>query len=403
MTQWVGADAKPSARSLQITAMLERAAAQRADDAVSQRRLAQSLTRSRAYVRAVAAWQRVVELTPEDGPARLELANLLLEERLIERAVETLRQSCALHPNLAGVHAMLGRALRMHGDEAAAEAAFDRAIALAPDEPICVRAIGRRLIRAGKGAELADHCAAVAARRGWSTGLLDHRAIAMALQGRADDVAAMIDYPRLLREQMVSPPTPFASIAAFNRALADEVRNGARVKARRSYASDIVSAGTSLAGATVDAVAHAERATPASAALNEIFRQAFEAYANAMEAHPDNPFPRLKPARARLAGGGHITRKAGHVRPHIHSGSWLVGVYYVAVPETPSSDLGGCLELGPPDHLVTLPDGIWPRRLIRPVAGLLLLFPGYFPHRTWPNSARDERIVVSLDAVPVDA
>jgi len=130
-------------------------------------------------------------------------------------------------------------------------------------------------------------------------------------------------------------------------------------------------------------------------------RQADEVYANSIEVHPDNPFLRLKPAKARLRGGGHITRQGGYTKSHTHSGSWMVGVYYVSVPELRETDVAGCLEFGPPDHLVTLPEDIWPRRLVRPFPGLLLLFPGYFPHRTWPHPSQEDRIVATLDVVPI--
>jgi hypothetical protein len=400
MTQSIEAGSTPSARSSQIMAMLEAVAAERTGDVPLQRRLAQSLTKAGARRQALAAWQRVVALAPDDGSAWLELASLLDKEGLVARAVETLQEACRLHPEFAQAHAALGRELRLLDDEEGAEAAFDRAIALAPDDPICVRTIGRRLARAGKGAELADHCLAVAERRDWTIGLLDHWVIALALQGRAGEVATLIDYDHLLREQIVSPPPPFASLTEFNRALADELRAGARVGSNGEYHHPFIAGGIILGG-TTDAAGRVERPAPASATLNEMVRQGVDVYANSIEVRPDNPFLRLKPAKARLLGGGHITRQGGHTKSHTHSGSWLVGVYYVSVPELREPDVAGCLEFGPPDHLVALREGIWPRRLVRPFPGLLLLFPGYFPHRTWPHPSQEDRIVATLDVVPI--
>jgi Flp pilus assembly protein TadD len=398
MNQWIGIGAMPSDRSSQIMAMLQTAAVQSAGDAPLQRQLAELLTQTGARRQALEVWQRVVALTPDDGAAWLELASLLNEEGLLARAAETLQQACRLHPELARAHATLGRILRTLDDEEGADAAFDRAIALAPDDPICVRAIGRRLARAGKGAELADHCLAVAERQGWTISLLDHWVIALALQGRAAEVAALIDYDHLLREQVVSPPAPFASLTEFNRALADDLRAGAR---EASIGEGFIAAGIRCThgGTANDASKQVEGRGLASAALKEMVRH--DVYANAIEVHPDNPFLRLRPAKAYLRGGGHITWQGGLAKWHTHSGSWMVGVYYVSVPDLRSHDVAGCVEFGPPEQLVTLPEGVWPRRLVRPFPGLLLVFPGYFPHRSWPHPSQEARIVATVDVIPV--
>jgi hypothetical protein len=72
----------------------------------------------------------------------------------------------------------------------------------------------------------------------------------------------------------------------------------------------------------------------------------------------------------------------------------------VAAPEIllKSGDKNGCLVL--PSELSiagrTLPPGRW----LKPVPGQLVLFPGYFPHRTTPNRCPGDRISIAFDIIP---
>jgi Flp pilus assembly protein TadD len=378
-----------------MQSLLALAAEQRADDAALQRRLAESLTQSGNPRSAQQAWRRVVQLVPEDGSAWLELGSVLLEAGQISEAVCVLNKACLLLPNLLQSRLVLARALRLLGDEAAADTEFDRAIAIAPDHPICIRAVGRRLARSGRGAELTDHCLAAGERVGWSVELLDHLVIADALQGRRAQVATMIDYRLLSSEQITVPPAPFASLSSSNAALAEELRGHPRMRLSGEHANEFVS------GDLAVDVLDAGHSTIAISALSGIFKQAYAHYCTAIETQAHSHFRRLMPSRARVTVSGQITRKEGYVLPHTHSSSWLVGVYYVALQAAAEPDHAGCVEFGPPTQTLKLPDGIWPRLLFRPTPGTLLLFPGYFPHWSWPSQSDDDRIVMTFNVIPI--
>jgi uncharacterized protein (TIGR02466 family) len=89
-----------------------------------------------------------------------------------------------------------------------------------------------------------------------------------------------------------------------------------------------------------------------------------------------------------------------HETWHIHPGGALSGVFYVAAPDDGSGDpRSGTIEFGP---LLLAPDSDsleWPRRVVRPEPGLMLLFPSHMAHRTWPSGAESPRICVAFDAV----
>jgi hypothetical protein len=60
----------------------------------------------------------------------------------------------------------------------------------------------------------------------------------------------------------------------------------------------------------------------------------------------------------------------------------------------------GAIEFGPHPVGAERPTAVWPRRLLTPQAGQLLLFPSYYGHRTWPTGVAESRICVAFDVVP---
>lgn len=403
MTQWVDTAPRPSLRSAHILALLKQAAAQRTDDIRQQRRLAEALTAARDRSAAIEAWRRVIAAAPLDAAAWRQLGRLLLENRQVPQAVQTFKRLCAQTPDSADSYILLARALRGMGAQDAAEDAMDRAIALSPDDPMCIRAAGRRLLRAGMGAALAEHTLRAAGRVGWSTRLLDHLLAARALQGHSAEVAAMLNYSDLVRQELVAPPEPYTSLWNFNAAIAEELCASERPISTGEYQTDLVNNGITLTGGAVDAAVYTNRPSPACEALTKLFKQAYAAFCEtaARAGHPIHW--RLMPARAAVVGDGHLTRRTGFIKPHTHLESWLVGVYYVAVPEIGADDNSGSLEFGPPADLSHIPESVWPHHLVRPTPGLMVLFPGYLSHWTVPNRTDENRIVLAFNVVPSNA
>jgi hypothetical protein len=98
------------------------------------------------------------------------------------------------------------------------------------------------------------------------------------------------------------------------------------------------------------------------------------------------------PSRYRWRVFAAATRGGGWHYPHLHSGAWLVASYYVRVP---------------PDSQAFLQFGTGRKKLsqlihtVRPEAGDLLLFPGYFTHATTPPRSSELRMSIGLDIQPL--
>ncbi|MEO9635793.1 MAG: putative 2OG-Fe(II) oxygenase [Parasphingorhabdus sp.] len=107
------------------------------------------------------------------------------------------------------------------------------------------------------------------------------------------------------------------------------------------------------------------------------------------------------PENATIESWGNICVDDGHEDWHCHPAGWLSGVYYLDVPElSDKPDLAGQIEFGP---LMLDTDNTldtWPKKRIRPEADMLLLFPSYFGHRTYPTGSNYPRISIAFDIVP---
>lgn len=95
-----------------------------------------------------------------------------------------------------------------------------------------------------------------------------------------------------------------------------------------------------------------------------------------------------------------ILRQGGFQHEHVHSRTNLVGVYYVQVPTLPpGAEPGGALSLTDPRAGRLATRAMWDvdRIALQPVAGKLVLFPSFLPHRVEQLRAPGERISINFD------
>ena len=92
-------------------------------------------------------------------------------------------------------------------------------------------------------------------------------------------------------------------------------------------------------------------------------------------------------------------RSSGFHTNHIHQMGWLSSAFYVSLPaEVGASSDAGALTFGVPDAAYGL--DLAPRRIERPRAGRLVIFPSYFWHGTVPFESQSPRLTMAFDAVP---
>ncbi len=95
-----------------------------------------------------------------------------------------------------------------------------------------------------------------------------------------------------------------------------------------------------------------------------------------------------------VIGGGE-----GFTDHHIHPRAWLTCVFYATAPALSRLEGdAGRLRIGRPRHLRGNAPG-WPDMAIDPIAGRLVILPGYFTHWSVPPRCLDSRIAMVLDIV----
>lgn len=131
------------------------------------------------------------------------------------------------------------------------------------------------------------------------------------------------------------------------------------------------------------------------AALERILRREIEAYRARYEAE-DCTYIESWPAEYDLRGWFSRLLKSGYQTPHNHPSGWLSGVIYLQTIDSPDGD-EGAIELGLHGHNLPIHDDGYARKIHRPKAGDILLFPSSLFHRTIPFSQDTERCVIAFD------
>lgn len=138
-------------------------------------------------------------------------------------------------------------------------------------------------------------------------------------------------------------------------------------------------------------------------ALHRLFgavRQEIDRYLADVDA-TDHPFFRWRPADPAFGAWALISTGAGHNVPHIHPQGWLTGVYYAAwrgpASTEPVEDEGAL-------HIAPDPAGDgacpgWPKAVVAPEPGILVIMPSYYMHHTLPARPGSLRIALPFDVV----
>jgi Tfp pilus assembly protein PilF len=134
--------------------------------------------------------------------------------------------------------------------------------------------------------------------------------------------------------------------------------------------------------------------------------RAIESHLAQLPADPEHPFLRRRSRSVHLLGSWSVRLwSSGRHVDHIHHEGWISSAFYVALPPSMSethsvSSDAGCLQLGRPP--VELGLDLDARRILRPRAGHLALFPSYVWHGTVPFSDDAPRLTIAFDMQPRD-
>lgn len=317
------------------------------------------------------------------GIAAITLGDYPYAANCLARAV------AAGHDESRGHHA---KALLAMGEVETAQHQAMAALEIDPENDAASHVVFKLLLEHRKYAELWALCEQLREAGGWPVRMVSAMALAAQTPDQLACVHRFVDRERWLKHVRLIPDP--AQLAALNTLLRQQHWTPLpRIKATNGNGRRI----DKLSGLAAD---------PLLAALFRRIEDAIDDFADdprhrPIKTSPDHPMRMLRPEVQTISSWALAVSGDGCEDWHLHPDGWVSGVFYVEVPDMSEARLpaAGCIEFGPDPLGPAASDAAWPRHLVRPRGGDLLLFPSYMGHRTWPTGVAEDRVCIAFDVL----
>jgi tetratricopeptide (TPR) repeat protein len=334
--------------------------------------------------------REAIAIAPTNAKSYDNLSFVLHALKRDDEALPTLRKAAELAPDSDQVWTNLGNLYIDLGRRIDAVEALRRAAAINPANLGARQQLAGELLKTGDAVTALRHLDACIEGGDANATVLGAKAVALAELGDVEGVRKLMDFDRLIVSHHIGDAHGFPTLAEFNRALADAVRNNSTLHEDQTTVNGF-DTGNDLLNA----------ATPCIQALRRFVEQQVEARRQSLPA-PGHPFSDRAPKDWKFGGSWGVKMwRHGHQVTHVHHKAWLSGVYYVELPpivRPGQKSHDGWIEFGhgPTDlYSVAKPE----TRPVQPVEGMMLTFPAYMWHRTIPFETASERICIAFDVV----
>lgn len=204
------------------------------------------------------------------------------------------------------------------------------------------------------------------------------------------------NYEKLVRAYQLDVPPGYASLGDYlealstlllslhqteNAPLLQTLRNGTQTSARLLH-----------------------RHEPEIVALKQSLTRIVEQYVRDMPDDPDHPLLRRKSSNFNFSGSWSVKlRPNGFHVNHVHPAGWISSSCYVSIPNTMQQQADGVeghIKFG--ESPLSLGEREVVEKVVKPQAGMVVLFPSYMWHGTYPFSGSDDefRITSPFDIIP---
>src|SRR6185312_3818532 len=384
-------------------AFYRRAIACKPDAAELHYNLGNALRRLERNDEAVAAYRRAASYRPDLVPVHNNLGSALQSLGRWDEAADAYRKAVALAPGAAELHRNLGIALEGAGRRRDAIGCYRRALGLAPDAG-AYRNLATALLEEGEARATVETCdgwlKAVALRSELgAVEALSLKAVALDELGDRDGARRLVDMDRFLRViELTAPPSGYASLKAFNAALAEQLMADPTLAVPTKRDPHYNGPQFRTTGELL------EQPSGAMAALEGLIRREVDAYlATVARRDPSHPYLANPPPQWKAIAQATVLDNLGALAPHVHYSGYISGVYYVQIPDAigaAADGQAGWLEVGRLPrrfHRVGKPE----IRAFKPRESVMILFPSYFYHNTVPFQSAVPRISIAFDAMPL--
>ena len=344
---------------------------------------------------AIEALKKVVAQNPDNPEALTDLGTILIQEERFSEAESAFRKALALHPQNPVILNKLGNVLRKRDRREEAIGAYEEAILAAPEFVEALTNLCNNFLELGHGQEALTTADRLLEVKPGDINGLAFKSCAFQMLGEREALERLVDIPRLVFGKRIVPPPDYKSLADFNNALCRHLASHPDLTFEPKGKS-------TRSGSQVSDLRTAPKGPIKS--LETILHEAFREYLDALDLDPGHPFAASAPEQYGLDIFGTILTQSGHQIPHVHSGGWLSGVYYVEVPEEITAGRPGrpgWIEFGRPPPNMKLDSEPYVQAR-QPEEGVLFLFPSYLFHNTVPLTEPARRISIAFDFKPVD-
>jgi len=360
--------------------------------------LARHLKRTGDATGALRHAEAALSVAPDYPPARETLATTLAEAEPLDRgrAQTAFHRALVLSPDAWALWFDLGNLHQARLDNPAGSLpAYRRAAICHPTEPRVAMNRATAALKTGAITEADAICDATLAREPRHVRSLAFKTLTLAATGRGEAAEDLIGWQEMTRAMTLPVPDGFADHAAFNAAFEAAIRAHPNLQGEWDPNRRAI-----RGGAIVTDLLKSD--DPAIRGFHAALDQAVAAYANALPDRPNHPHVAGRPGATAIDCWANILQEQGHQTGHIHNLGWLSGVYYVTLPPALRDDdpgQEGWIEFNRPGYGIPDIEGV-KLRTVRPLEGMLVVFPSYVWHRTIPFTGGGERISVAFDLHP---
>lgn len=321
---------------------------------------------------------------------RLGLTHRLIKAEQFELAEQTLQPLLQLDSVPASVWLLQGHLKRMQGQLARAEDYLQQALSLQPEHQealyeMFVTQLGQQ--NYVECLQLSQKLVTLApGHQGWWA----MRATALKASGDWQGYQRLYDFARFVR--------PFALTTAADGGLSD-FNQGLLAKLERLHTQKQHPLQQSLrSGTQTDGQLFLNQDEDIQA-LKQQISAALTQYIAELPDDPEHPFLKRKSGRFKYTGAWSVRLNcSGFHRNHYHSEGWISGCFYVSIPKAVNHDGHGWIKFGQAQLDPTYMDE--PDYIVKPQAGVVVLFPSMMWHGTVPFADDEYRVTVAFDLVP---
>lgn len=339
------------------------------------------------------AYRSAIEINPAHGSAHRQLGSMLTRIGRFADAVQVSTAALKLSPGDDAIIYDLCQALASSGETERAIARLDAALSSGKALPDFAELAAFAAFRSGDPAGCIQRCDVILDQYPGRTVAIAYKAMALNELGDRGAAARMLDLENLVSARIADAPAGYLTLDAFNAALVAEI------EAHPSLVYSPLNRSLTRGRSTGELF---NEPAGAIADFRTVIERMVDQWRDANSLDPTHPWRAQRPRRTRIGCWANIMDRGGFHDVHFHPPGWLSGVYYPQVPAGVGDGITGhegWIEFGRAYYMLHSQDDP-PVRRLKPLPGMIVLFPSFMGHRTIPFAEHDYRISVAFDIMP---